>query len=279
MLGICALGFTFVMAAGGFDMSLGNAAGLINIIFVYLLIKSGSLWLSILAAICIGLLVGLTNGLLAGVIGLPDFIATYAIGTITYGLKMMISKGNPTTIPVDIGLPQLTFAIGQGKIPLFGGLSIPVPVIIMLVIFAVVVFILKKTPLGRRIYAIGGNAEASKYSGIDVKKYRVITFLFSGAFLAIASVMLTSRLGSGQPLAGEDFMLDTIAACFLSTTMFGEGEPTPEGTFVGVLIIAMLTTGMTMLGVQYYYQYITKGVVVILAVLMSVLMSGKAAKA
>ena len=139
--------------------------------------------------------------------------------------------------------------------------------------------ILKKTPLGRRIYAIGGNKVASQYGGINVKKYRVITFLFSGAFLAVASIIQTSRLGSGQPLAGEDFMLDTIAAVYLSTTMFGEGEPTPEGTIIGVFIITMLTNGLTMLGVEYYFQYITKGVVVILAVMMSVLLSGKARKA
>ena len=279
MLCICALGFTFVMAAGGFDMSLGNAAGLINMIFVYTLLGSGSLLLALAAALAAGLLVGLTNGMLAGVVGLPDFIATYAVGTAAYGLKMLISRGNPTTIPKDAGLSPLTFTIGQGKIPLPGGLTVPVPVIIMLVFFAVVVYLLKKTPLGRRIYAIGGNRTASEYSGINVKKHRVITFLFSGGFLAAAAVMMTSRLGSGQPLAGEDFMLDTIAAVYLSTTMFGEGEPTPEGTFIGVFIITMLTNGLTMLGAEYYFQYITKGIVVILAVLMSVLLSGKTKKA
>lgn len=279
MLCICSLGFTFVMAAGGFDMSLGNASGLVNMIFVYSLIASKSLPLALAAAVAVGLAVGLINGVLSGVIGLPDFIATYAVGSVTYGIKMLLSRGNPTTIPKDIGLPQLTFTIGQGRIPLFGGLSIPVPVIIMAVFCVIVVFILKKTPLGRRIYAIGGNKVASQYGGINVKKYRVITFLFSGAFLAVASVIQTSRLGSGQPLAGEDFMLDTIAAVYLSTTMFGEGEPTPEGTIIGVFIITMLTNGLTMLGLEYYFQYITKGIVVILAVLISILLSGKARKA
>lgn len=278
MLTICALGFTFVMAAGGFDMSLGNAAGLINMVFVYLLLDTGNLPLAILAGLAVGLAVGLLNGLLAGVIGLPDFIATYAVGTAAYGLKMLISKGNPTTIPRDASLPAFTFQMGQGKIPFLFGKTIPFPVIIMLLFLLAVIFVMKKTPLGRRIYAIGGNQIASQYSGINVKKYRVITFVFSGVFLAVASIMLTSRLGSGQPLAGEDFMLDTIAAVFLSTTMFGDGEPTPLGTFVGVFIITMLTNGLTMLGVEYYFQYITKGLVVILAVLMSILLGGKAHK-
>ena len=279
MLCICSLGFTFVMAAGGFDMSLGNASGLVNMVFVYSLIASESLPLALLAAVGVGLMVGLVNGTLAGVIGLPDFIATYAVGSVTYGIKMLISRGNPTTIPKDIGLPEFTFTIGQGRIPLFGDYTLPVPIVIMAVFCVIVIFILKKTPLGRRIYAIGGNKVASQYGGINVKKYRVITFLFSGAFLAVASIIQTSRLGSGQPLAGEDFMLDTIAAVYLSTTMFGEGEPTPEGTIIGVFIITMLTNGLTMLGVEYYFQYITKGVVVILAVMMSVLLSGKARKA
>lgn len=278
MLCICALGFTFVMAAGGFDMSIGNAAGLVNMLFVYTLIASKSLLLAMVVGLLVGLAVGLVNGVLSGVVGLPDFIATYAVGCVAYGIKMLISGGNPTTIPKDIGLPALTFSMGQGRIPL-GGITIPVPVIIMLAFCILAVFILKKTPLGRRVYAIGGNRIASQYSGINVKKYRVITFLFSGLFMAVAAILQTSRLGSGQPLAGEDFLMDTIAAVYLSTTMFGEGEPTPEGTIVGVFIITMLTNGLTMLGVQYYFQYITKGVVVILAVLVSVWQSSKAKKA
>ncbi|MGI6157774.1 MAG: ABC transporter permease [Saccharofermentanales bacterium] len=268
MLTIVALGFTFVMAAGGFDMSLGNAAGLINLCFVFMYITTNSLFLSIVVSILLGILVGSFNGLLAGVMGLPDFIATFAIGSITYGLKMLWTKGNPVNIPQEGG--EAVFFLGQGKIG-----PIPFPVIIMLIFVLAVMFILQKTRLGRRIYAIGGNRLASEYSGINVKKYRFLTFMFSGGFLAVAAILLTSRLGSGQPLAGEDFMLDTIAAVYLSTTMFGEGEPTPLGTFIGALIIAMLTNGLTMMGVEYYFQYITKGIVVILSVLLSVVLKKK----
>lgn len=278
MLCICALGFTFVMAAGGFDMSIGNASGLVNMVFVYSLLASENLLLAIVAGLLVGLAVGLLNGVLSGVVGLPDFIATYAIGCVAYGIKMLISGGNPTTIPKNIGLPSITFSMGQGRIHVAEGFSIPVPVLIMVVFCIIAVFMLKKTPMGRRIYAIGGNKIASQYSGINVKKYRVITFLLSGLFMAVASILQTSRLGSGQPLAGEDFLMDTIAAVYLSTTMFGEGEPTPEGTIIGVFIITMLANGLTMMGVQYYFQYITKGVVVILAVLVSVLQSNRARK-
>jgi ribose/xylose/arabinose/galactoside ABC-type transport system permease subunit len=272
MLTIVALGFTFVMAAGGFDMSLGNAAGLINVLFGIVYIATGNLMLAILTAIMVSLCVSSVNGLLVGVIGLPDFIATFAVGTITYGLKMLITKGNPKTLPADFG--DAIFFIGQGRIG-----SVPFPVIIMIVMVLITMFILKKTTLGRRIYAIGGNRTASQYSGINVKKYRFITFVLAGLFLSLASVILTSRLGSAQPLAGEDFMLDTIAAVFLSTTMFGEGEPTAEGTFIGAFIITMMTNGLTMMSVEYYFQYITKGLVVILSVLLSVYLSNKTKKA
>ena len=241
---------------------------------MYALISYGNLPLAIVLGLLIGVGVGLLNGVLAGIIGLPDFIATYAVGSITLGIKMLLSKGKPINIPKDAGLPSLTFAIGQGRVNILG-VEIPIPVLIMIVFCILVVFILKKTPLGRRIYAIGGNKVASQYSGINVKKYRVISFLFSGVFLAVASIIQTSRLGSGQPLAGTDFMMDTIAAVYLSTTMFGEGEPTPEGTITGVFIITMLTNGMTMLGMQYYFQYITKGVIVILAVMMSIALGKK----
>jgi ribose transport system permease protein len=272
MLTIVALGFTFVMAAGGFDMSLGNAAGLINITFGIVFIATGNLLLAIVAAILVGLSTGAINGFLAGIIGLPDFIATFAVGTIAYGVKMLISKGNPMTLPSTSG--ETVFFIGQGRVG-----SIPFPVIFMLIMLVVSMFILKKTCLGRRIYSIGGNRTASQYSGINVKNYRFITFLISGVFLSLASVILTSRLGSAQPLAGEDFMLDTIAAVFLSTTMFGEGEPTAEGTFIGAFVITMLTNGLTMMNVEYYFQYITKGLVVILSVLLSVYLGNKTKKA
>ena len=167
-------------------------------------------------------------------------------------------------------MPRIFTFIGQGYVG-----PIPFPVILMAVFVCIAIFVLEKTSLGRRIYAIGGNAVASLYAGINVKRYRLITFLISGLSMAIAAVILTSRLGTAQPLAGEEFMLDTIAVVFLSTTMFGDGEPTGSGTFVGALIISMLNNGLTMLDVPYYFQYITKGAVVIFAVVLSVILGQK----
>ncbi|WP_028306390.1 ABC transporter permease [Desulfitibacter alkalitolerans] len=263
MLTIIALGFTFVMGAGGFDMSIGSACGLVTMLFALTFLGTGSLLLGLMVALACGLLIGLINGFLAAYIGLPDFIATFAVGSIAYGIKMMLTKGNPIFYPQD--MPAIFTFLGQG----FVG-PIPFPVILMFFFLALAIFVLNKTSLGRRVYAIGGNPTAALYAGINIKKYRLITFLISGLSVAIASIILTSRLGSAQPLAGEEYLLDVIAVVFLSTTMFGEGEPTPSGTFVGALIISMLNNGLTMLNVQYYFQYITKGSVVILAVLLAV---------
>lgn len=266
MLTIVSLGFTFVMAAGGFDMSVGMATGLVNMVLAGVIISSGNVWLAIAAALATGLAVGLVNGTLVAYIGLPDFIGTFAIGSVAFGLKMLYTKGNP----IFFNAPPAFNAIGQGYLG-----PVPVPVLIMFAALAVAVFVLNQTTLGRRISAIGGNPVACLYAGINVRRYRMLTFLISGLSIALASIILTSRLGSGQPLAGEDFLLDAISAVFLSTTMFGEGEPTALGAFVGAFIISMLNNGLTMLNVPYYFQYITKGGVVILAVMLSVLMGQK----
>lgn len=267
MLTIIACGFTFVMAAGGFDMSIGNVTGLVSMIFTIVLVSTSNFWLSLLVGLGVGLFVGLINAMLVAYINLPDFIGTLAVGSIAYGIKMLLTKGNPIFI---MNPPEIFTFIGQGYVG-----AIPFPVILMLAFLVITIFILHKTKLGRRIYAIGGNTIASVYAGINVKWYRMITFLVSGLSVSLAAIIMTSRLNSGQPLAGENFLLDVIAAVFLSTTMFGEGEPNAMGSFVGALIISMLNNGLTMLNVPYYFQYITKGMVVIAAVMLAVVMGQK----
>lgn len=263
ILTIISLGFTFVMAAGGFDMSIGYSIGLVSIVFAIVMIGTGSLLLGCIAALIVGLLVGSLNGLLIAYVGLPDFIGSFAVGSILYGLKMLITKGNP--IYFDDNVSKVFVFLGQGFIG-----PIPFPVILMLAYAILTAFVLGKTPFGRRIYAIGGNSLAALYAGIKIKRYRFMTFIISGFSIAFSSVIMTSRIASAQPLGGEEYLMDAISSVYLSTTMFGEGEPTAKGTFIGAFIITMLTNGLTMLNVPYYFQYITKGVVVILAVLISV---------
>jgi ribose transport system permease protein len=267
MLTMVSLGFTFVMAAGGFDMSIGYAMGLVSVFFGTVLNVTGSLLLATLTGLGLGIAVGAVNGLLVAYLHLPDFIATFAVGSMTLGAKMLYSGGHPIFLRQP---PEAFRVIGRG----FLG-PIPVPVIIMVGVFALVWLILKRTRYGRHIYAIGGNAMAALYAGINVRWTRFLTFLISGLGVAVTAIVLTSRLGSAQPEAGENFLLDAISVCFLSTTMFGEGEPTPSGVFVGAFIITMLNSGLTMLAVPYHVQFITKGAVVILAVLLSVMLGRK----
>jgi ribose/xylose/arabinose/galactoside ABC-type transport system permease subunit len=266
MLTIVSLGFAFVMAAGGFDMSIGYAMGLANVILASMLNTSG-LIVALGTALGVGLGVGVINGLLVAYLHLPDFIATFAVGSVTFGAKMLYSGGHPIFLHNP---PPVFLAIGQGYVGPF-----PMPVIIMLVILAIALIVLHRTKFGRHIYAIGGNPMAALYAGINVRRNRFYTFLISGLSVAVTSIVLTSRMGSGQPQAGENFLLDAISVCFLSTTMFGEGEPTGAGVFVGAFIITMLNNGLTMLNVPYQVQFITKGVVVILAVLLSVVLGRK----
>jgi len=268
MLTIIALGFILVMGSGGFDMSIGNSVGLVSMMFALVFINTNNIWFALIISIACGPLVGLVNGVLTAYLGLPDFIATFSVGSIVYGFKMMLTKGNPIFFPNN--MPAFFKFIGQGYVG-----PVPFPVIIMLIVLLLFIFITRKTAFGRRLYAMGGNMVASIYAGIDVKKYKVLAYLVLGFCVAIAAILLTSRLGSAQPLAGEDYLLDVIAVCFLSTTMFGNGEPTALGVFVGAFMIAMLGNGLTMLNVQYYFQYITKGFVVVIAIFLSVLLGQK----
>lgn len=267
MLTILSLGFTFVMGAGGFDMSIGFAIGLVNVFFASILANIGHLHLAIIVALSTGLLVGAINGILVAYMGLPDFITTFGIGSIAYGVKMLYTGGHPVFIRTP---PDSFTLIGQGYIG-----PIPFPVIIMLFIFIVSLTVLNRTRFGQHLYAIGGNPAAALYAGINVRFHRFLTFAISGLGVAITGIVLTSRLGSGQPEAGEAYLLDVFSVCFLSTTMFGEGEPTGKGVFVGAFLITMLNSGLTMLNVPYYFQWITKGMVVILAIMLSALMGQK----
>jgi len=267
ILTIISLGFAFVMAAGGFDMSIGYAIGLVSVFFTMMLNASGSLALAVLVALGTGLAIGSVNGALTSYLHLPDFIATFAVGSVAYGLKMLFSGGHPVFIS---DAPAAFNTIGRGYLG-----PIPVLVIIMMFLFAVALLVMKRTKFGEHVYAIGGNAMAALYSGINVRRNRFYTFLISGLAIAMTAITLTSRLGSGQPEAGENYLLDTISVCFLSTTMFGEGETTVPGVFIGAFIITMLNNGLTMMAVPYQVQFITKGLVVILAVLLSVSLGRK----
>lgn len=260
MLTIIALGTTVVMAAGGFDMSFGSVCGLIGVVLAGMLVEGVPISLAILLSMVIGAAFGCLNGILV-VLGIPDFIATLSTMSIARGLNYYYTRGEP----IFMGIPQEFKIIGQGGIGLIG-----YPVLIMLAVLVILYVFMNHTVTGRQIYAVGGNKIAARFSGINVRWIRILSFIIGGLAAAITAVIVTSRLGSGQPTAGEGFLMDGLAAVFLGTTMFKEGEPHILGTFMGSLIMGVLVNGLNLLGVQYFFQDILKGLIILAAVGLTV---------
>ena len=258
-LAIVASGVTVVMITGDFDLSVGAIASLVGVVAA-LLMKSGvGTVVSILIALLLGTSAGLLNGVLIAYGGLSAFVGTLATMTAYGGVALLISKG--TTI---FALPENFRALGQGSIGF-----LPISVLIMAITVIVVYFLLEQTTYGRRLYAIGGNEEASFLSGIRTRQVRLIAFGVSGFFASLGGIVLTSRLFSAHPQAGSPFMLNAAAAVFLGMTSFREGEANILGTLLGVFIIGVMGNGLNILGINTYVQSILTGAIIIFAVLLS----------
>ncbi len=259
-LAIAAAAVTLVMATGDFDLSIGAIASLAGVACVSTMTASGSVILGIAAGSGVGILVGMLNGALVAYGNLSAFVATLATMTSIGGLALL-STGGSTLFN---GIPESFRFIGQGSVG-----PVPIAVIIMVIIVAIVWTIMERTLLGRKLYAIGGNPEATRLAGINVRFVRLGGFMISGLGAAIAGIVLTSRLFSAHPQAGNPFMLNAAAAVFLGATAFREGEPHVGGTLLGVLIMGVLGNGMNILGVNSYIQQILTGVIIVGAVLLS----------
>lgn len=258
-LAVVASGVTVVMVTGDFDLSVGAIASLVGVVCA-LLMKSGvGTYTSIAIALLLGTSAGLLNGVIIAYGGLSAFVGTLATMTAYGGVALLISKG--TTI---FALPENFRLFGQGS---FGFL--PVSVLIMGTTVCVIYLLLEQTTYGRRLYAIGGNEEASYLSGIRTRFVRLIAFGISGFFAALGGIVLTSRLFSAHPQAGNPFMLNAAAAVFLGMTAFREGEANIWGTLLGVLIIGVMGNGLNILGINTYVQSILTGCIIIFAVLLS----------
>ena len=260
ILAIVAGGMTIVMAAGDFDLSVGTLASLCGVIVADLLIKGLDVGPSIAIALAVGAVAGAFNGLLVAYAGLSAFVATLATMTAYRGLSLWYTGGST----LFSGLNEAFRPIGQGATG-----SIPNAVLIMVGVLVLAWFLLEQTTLGRRLYAIGGNAEAAFLAGINVRLLRMVAFVCSGIGAAIAGIVLTSRLFSAHPTAGEPLMLNAIAAVFLGMTMFREGEAHVPGALFGVLILGVLSNGLNLLQVNSYLQIVLTGAIIILAVLVS----------
>lgn len=259
---IIAAGMTFVILTGGIDLSVGSVLALSGAFVASLLVSEQSILVAIIAAIIAGGIVGFLNGFVIAKGKLQPFIATLATMTILRGLTLVFTHGKPITL----GSNKLAMAFGK----IGGGtiLSIPVPVIITILVFIVCYYILNNTKMGRYTYALGGNEEATKLSGLNTDKIKIWIYTISGILSAIAGIIITSRLYSAQPTAGTGYELDAIAAVVLGGTKLTGGKGKISGTIVGALIIGVLSNALNILDVSSYYQMMVKGVVILIAVLL-----------
>jgi ribose transport system permease protein len=257
MLGISAVGMTLVILTAGIDLSVGSLMSLVNIVCAILMVKAG---IHPVAAVLISLvlsgLVGLANGLIITKIKIPPLITTLGMMTALRGLSYVLCDGVPIW-----GFPDGFRVLGQGYIGI-----VPIPVIIMFLVFALGWVFLHKTAYGRYVYGIGGNEEASRLSGIPVQRIKCLVYILSGLLTGIAAIIMLSRLNTGQPKIGLGFELQVITAVVLGGVSIFGGQGRLVGVLIGVMIMGVLSNGMIILDVSEYYQQIIRGVVLLSAV-------------
>ncbi len=257
-LGICSVGFTFVLITGGIDLSVGYQISLVGIICSYLMTKGEINWLlAILASMLVGTLIGVINGLIITKTGVAPLIVTLSMMTILNGISYLISGGLPM-----FGFPRSFSFLGQGNI-----LGIPVSLIFLILIILIGAFILNKTYYGRYFYALGSNEEAAKLSGVNTGRIRIIVYSMCGFFTAIGAILQLSRLNSGQSATGAGFEFNVLTACVLGGVSSSGGKGTILGAFIGVLIVGVLDNGLLLLNVSEYIQLVIKGCILLAAVI------------
>lgn len=264
-----ATGMTMVIILGGIELSVGSVIALSGVVAAGCVVNFGlPEVVGFLAAIAVGALVGMFNGAWICKTDIPPFIVTLASMNITKGIALVLTGGSPIRCMTD----AFKFP-GAGYVGI-----IPTPVILMVIIFIIAALIIGKTQLGRHIYAVGGNAQAAKFSGINVQKVKFIVYTYTGIMSGIAGVVVASRLYSGQPTAGDGAEMDAIAAVVVGGTSMSGGSGRLGGTLIGVLIIGVLNNGLNLMGVDSNWQYIVKGLVILLAVFVDYIRNKKAGR-
>lgn len=266
VIGIIALGVTFVIITGGIDLSSGSLVAMVGVISALLARESMGLPIivPILAGITVGFLAGSISGVLHAKAKIPPFIATLGMMTVARGVAFLITKGRP----VD-NLSEAFQVIGQGSILNFGqNFFIPFPVLIFAAMALIANFLLSNTRFGKFTYAIGGNEQAAYICGVNVDRHKILVYGFAGLLSGVASIVLTSRVSSGQPSAGVSYELDAIASAVIGGTSLSGGIGTIGGTIIGTLIIAVMNNGLDLLGVSSYWQQILKGIIIVTAVVI-----------
>lgn len=267
MIAIIAIGATIVLIIGGIDLSVGSTAVFCSVFFAGLVsYNSLPIWLAFAISIIAGMAVGLFNGSITVGFAVPPFIVTLASMNALRGLAYIYTNGGVPISKVPSGFSWL------GREYLW---FIPVPVVIMLVLFLVFSLFLNFTKSGIYLYAVGGNEKASGLSGINVKWVKILAYVIGGGLAAVSGVILASRLNSGQPAAGGDLLFNAITAAVLGGTSLSGGEGTLRGTLVGAIIIGITVNVMTLLNVIFFYQLVIQGFILLAAVILDVTMKKK----
>ncbi len=260
VIGIMALGTTFVIITGGIDLSIGTGMTLSAVMTGLLIVNFGlPVWIGVLGGIATGALIGLVNGLNVTVLGLPPFIATLAMMMVAQGLSLILSGVKPIYFS-NVAPNFKEIAIGA----LLPGFPNAVLVTALLAVFAA--FMLGKTLLGRYTYAIGSNEEAVRLSGVDTKRWKIAIYSFAGLFTGVAGVIIAARLDSAQPQIGMGYELQAIAAVIIGGTSLMGGRGTILGTVIGALIMSVVINGLRILSIQTEWQTVVVGLVILLAV-------------
>jgi ribose/xylose/arabinose/galactoside ABC-type transport system permease subunit len=256
--GITSVGMTLVILTGGIDLSVGSVLALSVTVGASLMKQGQPVWLAVLAALSIGTLLGVINGVMIARAKIPPFIATLGMLTVARGLTLMYTQGQPIT-----GLPASFRWIGTGVVG-----SIPVPIVLTLLVFAAGWVFLSRTKYGAQIYLMGDNPTAASLTGIPIKAMTVLVYAISGFCAALAGLVLVARLDSAQPIIGQGYEFNAIAAVVVGGTSFAGGEGGLGGTLLGALLIETLNNGLNLLNVSPLWEQVVKGVVIALALLL-----------
>jgi len=270
MVAIVAIGAFYCIVGGGIDLSNSSIAGFSGIVFAMACVNWGlHPIIAIILALIAGALMGGLNGAVIAYGGVPPFIATLGMQIAGRGLCFVATNAYPI-----VNLPESIDFIGRGYI----GKFIPVPVVITIVVFLIMGFVAQKTRYGRSVYAVGSNLDGAHFSGINTKKIQAFTYVISGLMAAVAAIILTSRVASGQPNGGLAWETKAITAAAIGGVSMAGGKGNLIGVFFGALFVGMLTNVMTLLNMNSYHQQIVEGVVLVLAIFVDVLRTKRANK-
>jgi ribose/xylose/arabinose/galactoside ABC-type transport system permease subunit len=257
--GILAVGLTFVIISGGIDLSVGSILALASVVSCSLArVDSPPLLVALMAGVLTGLACGMANGWIISRWKVAPFIVTLAMMTAARGLTLVYSSGRPI-----VGLNEAFKKIGGGYL-----LGIPMPIFILAFTVIAGFLLLHYTAFGRHVYAVGGNEEAARLSGLQIRRIKLAVYALSGVAAGLAGMVLSSRIMAGSPSVGQGYELDAIAAVVIGGTSLSGGTGTLFGTVAGALIIGVMNNGLDLLNVSSYYQQIIKGVIIVAAVLM-----------